>query len=77
MGRGRTMGMERRLRIVGEQDATTATGEAVLRGWANISAGYLTRRLEEISEADPLRDEIEALAARYVLLAAPASLLPT
>jgi len=67
--------MKRKLRVVGERDAQPTTGEAVLQDWVDMSANYFTRRLPELPEADPLRAELETLAARYCLLAVPIAAL--
>jgi hypothetical protein len=58
-------------------DGTNVTGEAVLREWARLSADYLTMRLADVAEHDPLRGEIEALASRYVALTGPTVLQPS
>ena len=43
--------------------AARVTGEDVLRDGARMMARYFTRRLQELQEEDPLRPEIERLAA--------------
>lgn len=55
--------------IAGGNQLARANGEQILRDAAGVMSDYLTQRLAEVAETDPLREQIQDLAVQHRALA--------